>query len=236
MQSAILNVNDAIAATPLTDKSVYDGGGASFTTTAIGTAPYNFVWKHGTDTLASGGKFSITTVGGVSTLMVSNVGATEAGAYSVAVSDSCGTAVTRTAQLGPEHLRWNPGTRRTDGLPRGNCDFHDDCQRDGPVSFTWAHGPTPLSNDDKYTISTVGAVSTLVVKNASSADEGPYQVTVSGPGGSRADALTVLTVLQGVAATPLIAQTVCPGMSARFTTTASGRARSTSSGNEASCH
>jgi hypothetical protein len=95
---AVVDLNAPLAATPLNDQAVYPGDTVSFTTTASGTGPFNFVWMQGTTVLTSGGRYTINTAIGVSTLSIANVNAADAGSYSVIVTGACGP-VTESAAL-----------------------------------------------------------------------------------------------------------------------------------------
>src|SRR5204863_322316 len=83
-------------------------------------------------------------------------------------------------------------------------------------------GSTVLSTGGKYTISTVGTVSTLTVAGVAAVDGGSYSATVSGTCGSPVTQSAVLTVDKSVGARALSDLEKCPGQSASFSTTASG--------------
>lgn len=83
------------------DQSVCQGSTATFSTTASGIGPFSFVWKKGATILNNGdlgGRVTITSGSNSSTLMISNVQASDAGTYSVETTGSCGTA-TQSASL-----------------------------------------------------------------------------------------------------------------------------------------
>ena len=83
------------------DQSVCQGSTATFSTTASGIGPFSFVWKKGATILNNGdlgGRVTITSGSNTSTLMISNVQASDAGTYSVETTGNCGTA-TQSASL-----------------------------------------------------------------------------------------------------------------------------------------
>jgi hypothetical protein len=85
----------SIAAQP-ESQAVTAGGAASFTVTAIGTAPLRYQWRFNGINLGNGGQISGS---GGATLTVSNVQATNAGSYSVVVANSAGTVTSSSATL-----------------------------------------------------------------------------------------------------------------------------------------
>jgi CSLREA domain-containing protein len=83
------------------DQSVCQGSTATFSTTASGIGPFSFVWKKGATILNNGdlgGRVTITSGSNTSTLMISNVQASDAGTYTVETTGTCGTA-TQSASL-----------------------------------------------------------------------------------------------------------------------------------------
>src|SRR6185503_20135044 len=51
VKTANLTVNDAVQALNLNNQILCEGGTATFTTTASGTGPFDFVWKKGQNVL-----------------------------------------------------------------------------------------------------------------------------------------------------------------------------------------
>ena len=83
------------------NQSVCQGSTATFSTTASGIGPFSFVWKKGATILNNGdlgGRVTIISGSNTSTLMISNVQASDAGTYSVETTGNCGTA-TQSASL-----------------------------------------------------------------------------------------------------------------------------------------
>src|SRR4029079_397201 len=223
-QSASLTVDQNVAARALSPQEKCPGQDATFTTTASGTAPYSFVWKFGSTVLSTGGKYTISTVGAVSTLTVSGVAAAGAGSYIVTVSGSCGTPVTQSASLTVDQNVAATALSPQEKCLGQNATFSTTASGTAPYSFVWKFVSTVLASGGKYTISTVGAVSTLTVSGVAAADAGSYSVTVSGSCGTPITQSASLTVDQNLAATALSPQEECAGQDATFTTTASGTA------------
>lgn len=102
--SATLNVDSPAVTTDPADQSVCQGQTAMFTTTASGTGPFSFVWKKGAMVLVNGdfgGRVSIVNTATTSTLTISNVQGTDAGAYSVETTGGgvCANTAIQTANL-----------------------------------------------------------------------------------------------------------------------------------------
>jgi CSLREA domain-containing protein len=98
--AATLTVVVTVTTDP-SDQSVCQGSTASFSTTASGIGPFSFVWKKGATILNTGdlgGRVTITSGSNSSTLLISNVQASDAGTYSVETTGTCGTA-TQSASL-----------------------------------------------------------------------------------------------------------------------------------------
>jgi hypothetical protein len=92
--AATLTVVVTVTSDP-SDQSVCQGSTASFSTTASGIGPFSFVWKKGATILNTGdlgGRVTITSGSSSSTLLISNVQASDASTYSVETTGACGTA------------------------------------------------------------------------------------------------------------------------------------------------
>jgi microcompartment protein CcmL/EutN len=87
--SAMLTVNTAVTATPLSNLALAAGNSATFSTTASGTGPFNYVWKKNGNLI--GGQTG-------NSLTLASVSAVDTATYSVEVSGACGS-VTNSATL-----------------------------------------------------------------------------------------------------------------------------------------
>src|SRR4029078_10267483 len=221
-QSASLTVDQNVAASALSDQEKCPAQDASFSTTASGTGAYNFVWNFGSTVLATGGKYTITTVGAVSTLTISGVVAADAGTYSVTAGGLCGAPVTQSASLTVDQNVAASALSDQEKCPAQDASFSTTASGTGPYNFVWNFGSTVLATGGKYTITTVGAVSTLTISGVVAADAGTYSVTAGGLCGAPVTQSASLTVDQNVAPTALSDQEKCPAQDASFSTTASG--------------
>src|SRR4029078_910056 len=221
-QSASLTVDQNVAASALSDQEKCTAQDASFSTTASGTGPYNFVWNFGSTVLATGGKYTITTVGAVSTLTISGVVAADAGTYSVTAGGLCGAPVTQSASLTVDQNVAASALSDQEKCTAQDASFSTTASGTGPYNFVWNFGSTVLATGGKYTITTVGAVSTLTISGVVAADAGTYSVTAGGLCGAPVTQSASLTVDQNVAASALSDQEKCPAQDASFSTTASG--------------
>jgi RHS repeat-associated protein len=95
--STTLTVNSVVSATPLTSLTNVSGTMTTFNTTASGTGPYGYTWYKNGAVLAGQVTNSLT---------LNNVGAGDAGTYSVVVDGACGAPVTNSATL----IVWQPPT------------------------------------------------------------------------------------------------------------------------------
>lgn len=95
--SVLLSVNNppVIVQQP-EDAQADPNGSATFVVRAGGPSPYTFQWKKSATNINNGGRFSVTTAGDTSTLVISGiVPADEATDYNVVVSNSAGQVVSR---------------------------------------------------------------------------------------------------------------------------------------------
>ena len=91
---------------------------------------------------------------------------------------------------------------------------------EGPLSYQWYHGSTPLSDGEKIS----GATSNqLQISNVESGDAGDYTVTVTGVRGAVTSTAAALTVKAPTVITDHPdSASVCPGTTVSFSVTASG--------------
>jgi alpha-tubulin suppressor-like RCC1 family protein len=142
------------------------GDQATFTVGAAGS-PQTYQWFKGATALADGGKISGATT---PNLAIANLSTTDAGFYSVVISNSFyGTSqASASAELSvvspPVSRNMTVGGRVTFVAPAAGT---------GPCSYQWSHNSTPISS-----------ASSLVLTNLQLADAGTYWVTVSSPAGS----------------------------------------------------
>ena len=198
--------------------SVCPGMTASFSVTASGEGPLTYQWYHGLTPLSNGGDISGATS---NQLQISNVESGDAGDYTVTVTGA-GGAVTSSAAM----LTVKAPTVITDQLdaasvcPGTTASFSVTASGEGPLTYRWYHGLTPLSNGGDI----LGATSNqLQISNVESGDAGDYTVTVTGECGAVTSSAAMLTVKAPTVITDQPdAASVCPGTTASFSVTASG--------------
>ncbi len=156
------------------------GGTASFGVTVRGTAPLSYQWRKDGEWLDGATQ---------ATLTLTNVRATDAAAYSVAITNAFGTAVSASARLTvnpaptPPQIETPPTARTvTEGA---TVSLSVTASGAGPLSYRWLKGGVPI----------VGATSaTLTFSPVRLTDAGSYAVAVTNAVGTVTSASVALTV------------------------------------------
>ena len=156
------------------------GGTASFGVTVRGTAPLSYQWRKDGEWLDGATQ---------ATLTLTNVRATDAAAYSVAITNAFGTAVSASARLTvnpvptPPQIETPPTDRTvTEGA---TVSLSVTASGVGPLSYRWLKGGVPI----------VGATSaTLTFSPVRLTDAGSYTVEVSNAAGTVVSAAAVVRV------------------------------------------
>ncbi|MDB6121360.1 MAG: C-terminal target protein [Pedosphaera sp.] len=184
------------------------GSSASFTVTANGTAPLSYQWRKGGVDIAG----ATTT-----TLTLNNVSQSDAGNYTVYISNATGNATSSTAILTvtsapvitsqPVSLTRNAGQSAT---------FTVSATGSAPLSYQWKRNGTNMS----------GTVSpSFSLSSVTSADAASYTVLVSNGAGSALSTAAILTVLTPpVITSQPLSRTNTLGSTASFSVTVSGTA------------
>jgi sugar lactone lactonase YvrE len=195
----------SIAAQPQS-LTVTQGQSAAFSVTPAGTAPFAYQW------LFNGGAISAATASGYT---LTSAQSTNAGSYSVAVSNSAGSVTSSNALLTvlvpptiaaqPQSLTVTQGqTAAFSVTPAGTT----------PLSCQWLFNSAPISGatDTNYTVT-----------SAQQTDAGSYSVVVTNVLGSVTSSVAPLTVIvPPVITNQPISQTIPQGTCATFTVAASG--------------
>jgi hypothetical protein len=200
-----VNVPAGITTQPLS-RAVLVGQNASFSVQASSTAPLSYQWR-----------FNGTALSGAtsSALTLTNVQTTNAGSYTVVVSNPYGSVVSAVATLTvnvPAGIATQPSSQTaTQGL---NATFSVVASGTEPLSYRWRFNGTALSGATN---------SVLTLSNVQTNQGGSYTVVVTNSWGSVTSAMATLTVLvpAGIATQPQ-SQAVVVGLSATFFVTASG--------------
>ena len=191
-------------------QTVTVGQSVTFAVTATGTPPLHYQWrKNGAAIGADAGSFTI-----------SNVQATDAGSYTVTVTNAGGSASSGTAVLAVN----SPGM-----APFINTQPQTRNVMEGqPVTFTvLATGTAPLHYQWRKNGAAIGAdAASFTISAVQASDGGNYTVTVSNTVGSVTSAtamLIVMSVPPAITSQPQ-SQTVTVGQNVTFTVTATGTA------------
>jgi hypothetical protein len=188
-----------------TNQTVVAGGNVNFQVAASGTSPLNYQWW-----------FNATNEVGADTnvLTVTNAQTSQAGGYSVVITNSAGavTSVIATLTVGtPPSITQQPADLTV--VQGQNATFTLSAAGDAPLNFQWRLNGLPVSNSS----------SNYTVTGATPANAGSYDAVISNAYGSITSAVARLTVLvpPSINSQPTN-QTAAQGGSAAFQVTASG--------------
>jgi membrane carboxypeptidase/penicillin-binding protein PbpC len=147
-----------------------------------------------------------------SSLSLNNIGAANAGTYTVVVSGTCGNPVTNSVSLGVNSpvLVVAPPMNQTN-CPGGTVNFNVGATGTG-LAYAWSRNGT-----------VIGTSSSLTLNNLSAADTGTYSVVVSGTcGNAVTNSVSLALNNPTVVVAPPISQTNCSGTSVSFNVGATG--------------
>lgn len=213
--AAVLTVNPAVVTPAITTQpaaqTVTAGQPASFTVVATGTSP-SYQWKKDGANVGSNS----------ATLTIASAQASDAGAYTVVVSNSAGSVTSNAAALTVNPVVVVPAITTqpvaqtvTEGQP---ASFSVVASGTAPLSYQW--------KKDGVNVGTNSA--SLTIASAQTTDAGSYSVVVSNSAGnapSNAVTLTVNAASVTITAHPVNASAVVPD-TATFTVTATGNSLS----------
>ena len=164
---------------PPVSLTVTQGQTAAFSVTADGTAPLGYQWYFNTNTMLSGQT--------ATNLSIANAQATNAGAYSVRVSNSGGSVTSAVATLTvllPPAIITQPQSQTV--LVSNNVTFTVVASGTAPLSYQWffnTNSPIPNATNATHGIT-----------SASTNDAGAYSVLVSNSYGAATSSVVQLTV------------------------------------------
>jgi hypothetical protein len=160
-----------------TNETVAAGGAATFTVVATGSPALNYQWLFATSPVAGGTG---------SSLVLNNVQPSQAGSYSLVVSNAYGPVTSSNALLtvlSPPTISRQPvGQMLCAG---GSWTFQVGASGDPAPSYQWRFNGTNISG---------ATASSYSVSGATSAQAGPYDVVVSNPCGSVTSSIALLAV------------------------------------------
>lgn len=163
------------------DASVGAGGPASFSVGVTGTPPFRYQWFHEAAPVANATN---------QTLVVNNAQLTDAGIYSVQISNLNNTVTSSNALLVvtniPVTITSQPLT--TSAPNGGSASFTVGVSGTPPFFFQWFHDGAPIANATNQT---------LVINNAQLSDSGIYSVQVSNVSNTVTSSNASLTVIPG---------------------------------------
>ncbi len=201
-----VNVPPVVTTSPVSVAAI-TGNSVSFTVAATGTAPLAYQWRKGSTNIAGATS---------STFTIANVQSTDAATYRVVVSNAGGSDTSDPATLTvyvPPTIAQQPQDRTVNA------------GQSATFSVT-AAGSTPYSYQWRKTNGAFipgGTSRTLQIANATPADEGSYQVTITSPGGTvtSVDARLSVIVPPAITTQP-VGVTVTAGGTANFSVVATG--------------
>ncbi|MCX8510215.1 MAG: immunoglobulin domain-containing protein, partial [Chthoniobacteraceae bacterium] len=161
--SATLTVNTPVSITSQpASVTVTNGSSASFSVTATGTAPFTYQWKKDGSSITGGTS---------STYSIPAATATNAGTYSVVVTNLLGSVSSASATLSvntPVSITGQPASATV--TAGSSATFSVTATGTGPISYQWKKGNSLI---------TAGTGATYTIASAVDSDAGIYSVLVS---------------------------------------------------------
>ena len=198
--------------------NVIAGKNATFTVTASGTAPLTYYWAKNGASLANAGNVS---GANTATLTLTGVSATDAGNYSVLVSNAVSTVTSTAAALTvitPPVITASPAPQTQ--AVGSSANFSVTATGSAPLNYFWLKNGATIANGTKY--AGVNA-SNLTVATLTTADAGNFSVIITNLAGSVTSSIAPLTVVSSpTITTPPASVAVVAGANAAFTVTAAG--------------
>jgi hypothetical protein len=187
------------------------GNSVTLSVVASGTAPLTYQWKKGTTSITGATLASYT---------ISSVQTTDAGSYTVTVTNSAGSVTSSAATLTVSSAPSITSQPQSTSVVAGSsASFSVTATGSAPLSYQWQKGGTAISG---------ATSSTYTIASAQTTDAGSYTVVVTNGSGSVTSTAATLTVSASAVAPSITTQpqssTVTVGSAATFTVAASGTA------------
>jgi pectate lyase len=198
------------------DQSAFVGQDSTFNVQASGTAPLTYQWYYNTNSVIANATNS--------SLTVTNAQLSDAGGYSVLVSNDYGSVTSAVAQLTVNtpvapSITAQPQDQ-INVLPGGTAMFSVTASGSDPLSYQWYF--------NNSTLLTGATDPTLTITNVQISNAGTYSVVVNNVAGSATSSNAVLTVDTSPVAPSFVtqpaSQIVLVGGTANFSATAAGTA------------
>jgi hypothetical protein len=207
-------------ATQPASQTVNNNTAAIFNVSATGTAPFTYAWYKNGGALANSAKISGATT---ASLTVTNTATTDAGSYTVVVSNAAGSVTSSVALLtviSPPVITLQPVPATTNAGSQAT--FSVVVQGSQPMSYQWTLLSNPITDSAKYSGTTSA---TLTIANVSSSDGTSYRCIITNAAGSATSSMVPLAVIvpPSITAQPGM-QTVNYGANAVFNVGVSGTA------------
>lgn len=156
---------------------------ATFTVVATGSAPLVYQWIKDGNALSDFGN-----VAGSAgpTLTITNLASSDAGSYSVVITNDAGAVTSSIVSLTIVDPAVNQQPASRTNIIGDTANFFASAAGVAPLSYQWKHNGTDIPD---------ATTTALNVINAQAADQGSYQIVVSNPSGSITSAVATLTLL-----------------------------------------
>jgi hypothetical protein len=218
--NAVLTVIEAptITAQPQPQNTA-NGGNATFTVTATGTAPLAYSWQKNGGALANGGKISGATS---AALTLAGIATTDAGNYSVVISNPAGSVTSSPAALAvvSSPTISTPLASKTVAVGT-TVAFTITAAGSAPLFYFWQRNGSAIADGGNVVGS---STATLNLSSLTTNDTGNYSVIVSNALGTATNSATLTVLAPATIVTSPVGSTVVAGGSQSFTVIASGSA------------
>ena len=204
--------------TPPASQTVTNGNNAAFTVVAGGQRPFGYRWLFDGTNLPAGGNVSGT---GSNVLTLASVAVTNAGSYSVVVTNAYGSVTSGVATLTVVSAPFFSAQPTNLAVLAGsNAVFSATVSGAAPLAYQWQENTANLVNGGNLS----GATSNVLTLTAvTSTNAGNYTLVVTNVYGAATSGVATLTVLLPATITaPPSPQTVQCGSNAAFSVTATG--------------
>ncbi len=193
------------------------GTNASFTVSALGSAPLGYQWQRNGVNLTDGGRV---TGSSTTNLVISNLATTDTASYTVVVTNTYTGVTSQVATLSvyvPPSVTIQPANVTV--VTGSNATLTVTASGSTPLSYQWRLAGNSLSNGGRISGATTNK---LVITGATTNDAGLYSVVISNVVGTITSSNALLTVLVPPTMTGPTNITGQQGFFLTFTNTASG--------------